>query len=160
MNKTQKRFVSSILVAIVAGGMNTYYLVHSNSDAYQRHPIAGVLEVLLLALLAGVFYYWGDGILAKRRENQLKTTLWDSKAKTAKDDSVSSNNNLLKWIITISAVIGIVLFAWAFRFQYDHWRERPIRTNRYTGESEILEFNGWKPLEKNPYDQFVDKPSQ
>jgi hypothetical protein len=56
-------------------------------------------------------------------------------------------------IIGIVIVVLLAIFVWPTRYTYDHINigrnEYPVRINRFTGQAEVLQQNGWRILDKN-----------
>jgi hypothetical protein len=48
-------------------------------------------------------------------------------------------------VLTFTAGFYCALFVWPTPWRYDHIGKNPVRTNRVTGDVEILTLQGWEP---------------
>ena len=66
-----------------------------------------------------------------------------------------------RWAIVLAVVVVLVLvpfacWVWPTPWRYDHWKERPVRTHRVTGQYEVLVAGGWLPVaRRGPEEQFL-----
>jgi len=48
-------------------------------------------------------------------------------------------------LLIVTAGFYCALFVWPTPWRYDHIGKNPVRTNRVTGDVEILTLQGWQP---------------
>jgi len=62
-----------------------------------------------------------------------------------KDRRRGDRRHRLAALFLLTAGLYCALFVWPTPWRYDHIGKNPVRTNRVTGDVEILTLQGWQP---------------
>jgi hypothetical protein len=61
--------------------------------------------------------------------------------------------------LAILSIFFLAVFAWPTRYRYDHWKDVPVRIDRFSGRAEVLDYDGWRELKPTPTPEgFITRP--